>query len=87
MALNIMLVCVVSIDDYGLSCILVVCAFRLSVVDSLVVFLFVVLYWLIFTQCIYCTYDYLPRCSFVFSADVMLCPVVLLEMYTSSSAS
>jgi hypothetical protein len=75
-------VCVVSIDGFVLSCLfLVICAFRHSVVDSLVMFLFVVLNW----------YDFLPirvlfmvlfpgfmlRCNFVAPNGVALLSVFL----------
>jgi hypothetical protein len=77
---------VVCTNDNGLSCILVVCASRPSVADSLVVFLFVILHCLILTQCIYIvdTYNYLLRCSFLFLQ--MWCCVPFLQMDSSSRA-
>jgi hypothetical protein len=47
--LYIMQVCILSIDWLVLSHFLVVCAFGHSMVDLLVVFLFVLLYWYAFT--------------------------------------
>jgi hypothetical protein len=68
--------CVVSIDGLVLSCFLVVSAFRHSVVDSLVMFLFVVLYWYAFAywSFVYAAVSwlFLLRCSFVATTDVVL---------------
>jgi hypothetical protein len=52
--LNIMRVCVVNVDGFVLATFLVICAFRHPVVDSLVVFLFLVPYWYAFCMLEFC---------------------------------
>jgi hypothetical protein len=58
-----------SIDSLVLYWFLVVCAFRHSVVDSLVVFLFVILYWYAF---MYWSFVYGAVSWFSFFLDVVL---------------
>jgi hypothetical protein len=73
--LYIMPVCVVSTDGLLLPCFLVVCTFRLSVVDSLVVLIFDVLYWYasVYWSFLYVAVScFLLRCNFVAFADVVL---------------
>jgi hypothetical protein len=79
---NIKQVCVASNDGLMLSWFLVLCAFRYSVMDSLVMFLFVVLYWYAFMYWgfIHGAPSWISlRCSSVAFTD-MVYPVVLLGM-------